>query len=213
MPYLIILAVVIAVTALWTLSGWLPVRKIEQPAYKTLKKIDGLEIRQYKPYILAETEVTGDYESALNEGFITIAGYIFGNNISRSKISMTSPVKETSKETASEKISMTSPVKETTRGKDKHIIAFVMPAKYTLRTLPAPNTSGIRFREQPPCKVAVLRFCWWANPARIARKKALLLEKVAQAGLKAKSPPSFAGYNPPWSPPWMVRTEVMVEVE
>lgn len=209
MPYLIILAVLIAAAALWTISGWLPLRKIEQPAYKTLKKINGLEIRQYKPYILAETEVTGNYESALNEGFITIAGYIFGNNKSRGKISMTAPVRETS----SEKIAMTTPVKETARGKDKHIIAFVMPAKYTLRTLPAPNTSKIKFREQPPCKVAVLRFGWWAGSVRIARKKALLLEKIAQARLKAKSPPSFAGYNPPWSPPWMVRTEVMVEVE
>jgi len=212
-PFLTILAVLIAVAALWTLSGWLPTRKIEQPFYKTLKKIDGLEIRQYKAFILAETEVSGDYESALNEGFMTIADYIFGNNKSRSQISMTSPVKETAKETASEKISMTSPVKETAKGKDKHIIAFVMPAKYTLQTLPSPNTTRIKFREQPSCKVAVLRFSWWSGSARIARKKALLLEKVAKGHLKAKSPPSYAGYNPPWTPPWLRRNEVMVEVE
>ena len=81
---------------------------IETPKYSVLRKNKNIEIRQYSEYIQAEVEVnSSNYRSAIEKGFEILAGYIFGNNVSRKKIDMTAPVKTTQ----SEKIPMTSPVK------------------------------------------------------------------------------------------------------
>ena len=55
---------------------------IEEPAFELLEKAENIEIRQYRPVIVAETFVDGDMGSASNEGFRLIADYIFGNNLS-----------------------------------------------------------------------------------------------------------------------------------
>jgi hypothetical protein len=81
---------------------------IETPKYEVIKKNKNIEIRKYPEYIQAEVEIKDvGYRSAVEKGFQILAGYIFGDNISRKKIDMTAPVK-TSK---SEKIAMTAPVK------------------------------------------------------------------------------------------------------
>ena len=55
---------------------------IEEPAFERLEKVENIEIRQYRPVIVAETFVDGDMGSASNDGFRLIADYIFGNNLS-----------------------------------------------------------------------------------------------------------------------------------
>ncbi len=64
----------------------------ETPKYSVIKKQGGVELRQYSGYIRAEVAVVEkDYRSAINKGFNVLAGYIFGNNISKQKIEMTYP--------------------------------------------------------------------------------------------------------------------------
>ena len=82
--------------------------------------------------ILASTNSSSD-----NESFRIIAGYIFGDNISKKKISMTAPV------ITSEKIPMTSPV-ITQKNKNKSKMSFIMPLKYSIKTLPKPNSNKIK---------------------------------------------------------------------
>lgn len=233
MQTLIITACVLAVIALgWTILSWSFVRGIEKPKYKVLQKINGLEIREYKSYIAAEVEVKGDYRDAVTRGFTILAGYIFGGNKGGKEIKMTAPVQETPiKKTAAglaglagEKIAMTSPVIEKSPAKEIHTISFMMPSKYTLKTLPEPDSKQITFHTIPPHKIAAIAFNWWAGPKRAERKKALLLKKLAELKkthtaktthlpLSPKGPVSIAGYNPPFSAPWMHHTEVWVEVE
>ena len=79
----------------------------ETPKYSVSRKQNDIEIRQYPGYIQAEVAVDEkNYKSAIEKGFNHLAGYIFGNNISRQKIEMTTPVQATQ----SEKIAMTVPV-------------------------------------------------------------------------------------------------------
>ena len=73
---------------------------VEEPALELLEKSANIEIRQYRPFIVADTFVDGDLSSASNKGFRLIADYIFGNNQSM----------RMSADKASEKIAMTSPV-------------------------------------------------------------------------------------------------------
>jgi len=103
----------------------------ETPKYSVTKKQNEIEIRQYSGYIQAEVTVDEkNYKSAIEKGFNVLAGYIFGNNISRQKIEMTTPVQATQ----SEKIAMTTPV--TVSGETGFSVAFIMPSEYTLSLPP-----------------------------------------------------------------------------
>lgn len=201
---------IVIVLALWALGSYLVVRNIEQPAYTVTEERDGYEIREYRPYIVAETTVSGERDEALEAGFRIIADYIFGNNVSKSSIAMTAPVLE---QNASETIAMTAPVLDTESSTSERTIAFVLPASYTLETLPRPNNEQVRLREIPAQKVAALRFTWYATPSRIETKKSLLISLLQRDGTRVVGTPQVAQYNPPLSMPLMLRSEIIVPVE
>jgi len=200
---------VVGSLGLWMLGSYLVVRNIEQPAYTVLEKRNGYEIRQYAPYIVAETEVSGDYQTALSAGFRIIADYIFGNNTTKTSIAMTSPVLENQ----SEKIAMTVPVINTQASENKRTIAFVLPSKYTLESLPKPNNSAVRLREVPGRKVAVTSFTWYATESRVEAKKSFLETKLAQDNVVVLGVPQVAQYNPPLSFPLTLRNEIIIPIE
>ena len=62
---------------------------VEKPDYKVVQSEQNIEIRQYKPMIIAEVEVFGKRKDAINDGFRLLADYIFGNNTLEKSISMT----------------------------------------------------------------------------------------------------------------------------
>ena len=64
----------------------------------------------------------------------------------------------------------------------------------------------------PARTLAAIRFSWPRNESRVEKKKAQLLSLLARDGVKTKSEPEYAGYNAPWTPPWMTRNEILVEL-
>ena len=160
MYYYIFGAVIIGLI-IWIVGSYAVVWTIEEPAYTVLEKKEGYEIREYAPYIKAEAEVTGTYDEATNQGFRIIADYIFGNNVKKESISMTTPVLESPTHNEAEKIAMTVPVLETTSDTATRTIAFILPSKYTLETLPTPNNSAVKLTPVSVRKVAVLRYTWY----------------------------------------------------
>lgn len=196
---------------LWALGSYLVIKNIEEPAYKVLEKKDGYEIREYAPYILAQTTVTGSYDEATSKGFRIIADYIFGNNTKKESIAMTTPVLE--KDAVSEKIAMTTPVLETESENNERTIAFVLPSKYTLETLPTPNNNAVVFVEVPARKVAALTFTWYATENRMQAKKESLKSFLERDSMTTLGKAETARYNPPLSMPLMLRNEVLIEVQ
>lgn len=209
MTPLIIASVIIAIAVLWTVGSWLVVRNIEKPAYTLVEKRDGYEIRDYAPYIVAEVEVSGTRERGINQGFRLLADYIFGNNTTKTGIAMTAPVSES----ASAPIAMTAPVMEQGSIDGKRKVTFSMPSKYTMESIPKPNNSLVTLREIPAQRVAVRVFGWYAGDRRIDTMETQLLTDIKRDNLVATELPSYAGYNPPLSAPWMRRNEVMVVIE
>jgi SOUL heme-binding protein len=209
--YYYILGAVVAAVLLWTIGSYLVIRNIEEPSYSVLEKKDGYEIRQYAPYILAQTTVSGDYDEATGKGFRIIADYIFGNNTKKESIAMTTPVLES--QGVSEKISMTTPVLESAGENNERTIAFVLPSKYTLETLPTPNNTAVTFVEVPSRKVVALRFTWYASAKRMERKKALLESYLKRDTITATGGAETARYNPPLSMPLLLRNEVLIPIE
>lgn len=204
-----ILIAVVVVLVLWSAWGFFSSR-VEQAEYTVLSKADGYEIREYPAHIVAQTTVQGAYSEALNEGFRIVAGYIFGGNTKKEGIAMTAPV--TDEKSTSQNIAMTAPVVAETAGESR-VISFGMPRSYTLETLPTPTDPRVKIVMVPAKKYAVLRFSWWRSDDRVKSMEAALLAALSRDGVLVEGSPSYAGYNAPWTPPWMTRNEVMVEIK
>lgn len=207
--FIIVLLAVLLLLALWTLYGYFSIRSIEKPAYTVVAQKAGYEIRSYDAYLVAETTVSGTMQEALNAGFRIIADYIFGNNTARTSIAMTAPVGERDAG-SSEKIAMTVPVSESEVGNDTRVISFVMPSMYTQDTLPVPNDARVHIREVPQRTVAVLTFSWSTSEQTVARKKEELLALLVKDGASISGVAETAFYNPPWTPPFMLHSEILV---
>jgi hypothetical protein len=205
---MIIPSIIIIILALWSLWGFFSSR-VEHTEYDVIQKMAGYEIREYPAHIVAQTTVKGTYREALNLGFRIVAGYIFGGNTKKRSIAMTAPV--TAQRDISEKISMTAPVLATTQG-DSHIISFGMPRSYTLETLPKPLDPRVEIAPIPLKRLAALKFSWSRADARVKIMEIKLLSALARDKVEVAGSPVYAGYNAPWTPPWMVRNEIMVEI-
>ncbi len=204
-----ILLIILIILILWSIWGYFGSR-VEQAEFSVLEKKKDYEVRNYPSHIVAETTITNaNYNNAMNSGFSIVASYIFGGNTKKEKIAMTAPVVM---QNTSEKIAMTAPVVVNMAG-DSRVVSFGMPRGYTLETLPTPNDPRVKLREVPEQKMAVLRFSWSRSEPRIQAMKDKLLSALSRDGIEIIGFPSYAGYNAPWTPPWMTRNEVMVEVK
>ncbi|MEO8161487.1 MAG: heme-binding protein [Arenimonas sp.] len=183
----------------------------QEPDFTAVLEEGPFSVRQYPALVVAEVTVTGKQDAAANAGFRLLAGYIFGGNSPGRKIAMTAPViQQPARE--GEKIAMTAPVTQT--GADgRWTVRFMMPSGYTLQTLPKPNDARVRLLELAPARMAVVRFSGLANAPDVERQTALLREFIARKALRAAGPASLARYNPPWTPWFMRRNEVMIPLE
>ena len=181
---------------------------IEEPNYEMTLSQGTFELRRYAPQIVAETYISGGFRSVGSEGFRRLAGYIFGGNRSREKISMATPV---TLKPQSEKIEMTAPVAQQSSG-NQWRVAFVMPTSYTMETLPIPEDSRVLLKEIPERLVATLRYSGSASEERYQTKEAILLDWIRDKGWDIESSPTFARYDPPYVPWFLRRNEILVDV-
>ncbi len=209
----------------------------EEPKFETLSRHGSIELRRYAPFIVAETFVEGDMDTASNKGFRAIADYIFGNNVAAGqapnqgaeKIAMTVPVAlepvQSPGKATSQKIAMTAPVAlepvptapsadappPAMQGANRWRVHFVMPSAYTLATLPKPNNPAVQLREVPAKTWAVLRYAGFNTEAGTQQRTDELLAWLAERNIRTIGSPQLARYNPPWSLPMLRRNEVMIE--
>ncbi len=182
----------------------------ERPIYKVIVKQDNKEIRKYESYIIAKTTVSGSFKDAQSEGFRILAGYIFGKNKSRQKIAMTAPVVQRSE---SEKISMTAPVVIAPGENKTWTMTFSMPSQFTLDTLPVPTDERVKIEKVEGKLVAALTFSGLWGESKNAEKGRELTEWMkSYQGYELTSEPMFAGYNPPWTLPFLRRNEMLIEL-
>jgi len=187
---------------------WGPiVSNVEHPKYTLVERSGAIEIRDYAPMIVAETEVTGERREAISKGFRRIADFIFGNNSASKKVPMTAPVTQQS----SEKIAMTAPVTQQGDG-NTWCVRFIMPSKYTMETLPKPNNPAVVLKEIPGKRFAAIRFSGMGGKDSLAHHTKELEEFIGAKKLTPLSPPTYAFYNPPWTLPFLRRNEVLVEI-
>jgi hypothetical protein len=185
---------------------------IEEPSYEDVEQADEYEVRRYAPYLVAEVDVEGDFGEAGNKAFRLLSGYIFGDNQTGEKMSMTAPVESRPKEEGV-RMSMTAPVTSTATASDEYTYAFVMERKYTMATVPRPLDQRIRLKEQPARVMAVRRYSGRWTEGNYRKNEAKLIEALSADGRRAIGAPILARYNSPFTPWFMRRNEVMVEIE
>lgn len=189
----------------------LGIRSAEEVPYTTEFKQGDKEIRRYEPRIIAMTTLEGEYKTAQRQAFRILADYIFGKNIDEQQIAMTAPVTQ---ESNGIKIAMTAPVtqEKATQG---WTLTFSMPLKYKkINDLPKPIDERIQILERAGGTFAVMSFTWLTSEERNQEKASELLEWLKADGkYDAISTPYYAGYDPPWTLPFLRRQEMLVEVK
>jgi hypothetical protein len=168
----------------------------EQIKYHLIKKIDDIEIRQYPELLIASVKNKDD-----TTAFGILFNYISGDNQTSKKIPMTSPV------LSSEKISMTAPVIS-----KNDYFAFVLPDTYNTATVPIPNNSEITIEFTPKKILAVIRFSGRANKKSIYKQVNILKEILKKENLKVKGESFLMRYNSPFTPGFLRRNEIAIEL-
>ena len=182
---------------------------IEEATYNVVKRDGKFEIRDYAPHILAETVVEGDLEQAGNKAFSRLFRYISGENRSREKVAMTAPV---SQEPMGEKIKMTAPVGQQ-RVQERWAVSFMMPASYTLETLPVPEDPKVTLRQVPARRMAAVRYSGFWSEKNYLRYKMELESWIHERGLTIVGDSLWARYNPPFTPWFLRRNEILIPVD
>ncbi len=179
----------------------------EETGFQVLEKDGSFELRDYAPYVVAQTRVEASFEDAGSVAFQRLFRYISGNNVAQQKIAMTAPVTQS----RGEKIAMTAPVSQVADGR-AFLVAFTLPSTYTLATAPKPLDPAIQIREEPARLVACWRYSgrWTADNYR--KNETLLRERIRARGLVVRGDATLARYNPPFTPWFLRRNEVLIPV-
>jgi hypothetical protein len=196
-----------AFAAIVTLLATPTAMAIEEPRFEVLEKDGSYELREYLPYIVAETRVEAGFEDAGSVAFQRLFRYISGNNIAQQKIAMTAPVTQS----RGEKISMTAPVSQVADG-NAYVVAFTLPSNYTLGTAPQPLDPTVRIRAVPAQLIACWRYSGRWTSSNFSEHEALLRERIKARRLSAGGDAVLARYNPPFTPWFMRRNEVLIPV-
>jgi DNA gyrase inhibitor GyrI len=161
--------------------------------YRVVRAAGQFEVRDYPPLAVVETPMEGR-DSGMNGSFNRLFKFITGANESKEKIAMTTPVFMT--------------------GNESNItMAFVMPQTFTVEKVPKPVDGSVMVRELPAGRFAVMRFSGGRSVKN--EKKALdqLKQWMASERMAELSAPAYGYFDPPWTPGFLRRNEVMLRTD
>jgi hypothetical protein len=181
---------------------------IEEPKFEVIRQFDGVELRQYAPYVVAEVVLDATADEAGNRAFPILAGYIFGKNKGDRKMAMTAPVTQAA---VPVKMEMTAPVTQAAAPGGMRV-QFVLPTSVTLETAPEPLDPRVKLRQVPASQWAAIRYSGTWSQANFDEHLAKLRAALAAAGVATQGEPVWARYNGPLTPWFMRRNEVWLAV-
>jgi DNA gyrase inhibitor GyrI len=164
----------------------------EEPAYRVVRKDGRFEVRDYEAFTVVSTPMRSG-SNDMDGGFRRLFRYISGGNTETQKVAMTIPVF----------------VAEATNAA---AMSFVVPAKVAAAGAPSPAASDVTVAEVPPGRFAVLRFSGSRELENSRRVISNLTAWVAAQQLQPLGEPRLAYYDPPWTPSFLRRNEVMIRV-
>lgn len=174
--------------------GVMAFAKTEEQKYRVVHSEAGFEIRFYPSATLATVYSSAkSYKELSGPGFRKLAGYIFGDNSTDTKISMTSPVHMNINDSQSS-------------------MSFVMPSSYTADKLPDPDDKDVKIEKTPDEYVAVIKFGGYASDEDIVTYSGRLKKLLDEKGISYYGNFRYLGYDPPFKP-FGRRNEIIVSVK
>ena len=164
--------------------------KYETPDYKIVDKEGSFEIRDYPSLTIVSTPMQKRGEDG---SFMRLFRFISGRNEHSEKISMTTPVLLT--------------------GTESGAMSFIVPKTVVERGVPAPSSPDVTLSTKPPARYAVFRFPGSGKPAPSEAAAKKLLAWAVAKNLPVNEAPIYAYYNPPWTPNFMRRNEVLLRLD
>ncbi|MEY2687162.1 MAG: hypothetical protein RL375_1360 [Pseudomonadota bacterium] len=201
-------AVLLLLAALGLATAARPAHATDEPEYRVVRALAGFEVRQYATYTVAEVVVPGPVDDAGKQAFPILAEYIFGKNKGERKLAMTAPVTQTA---VPVKLAMRAPVTQTV-GPGGFLVQFVLPKGVTLTTAPEPLDARVQLREVTPGQVAVIRYSGWWSASNDNEHLAKLQAALRTAELAWTGEAVYARYNPPFTPWFMRRNEIWLQL-
>ncbi len=164
----------------------------ESAPYKVVRSDGKFQVRDYPALTVVETPMADT--SGSDGSFMRLFRFITGANEGKQKIAMTTPVFMSGSATNS-------------------AMAFVMPAKMKTAEVPKPSDSSVTVRELSAGRFAVLRFSGGRRAKNEAESLAKLKAWMEAEKLSVLSPPVYGYFDPPWTPAFLRRNEVMLRTE
>lgn len=191
---MIILFVMLLIGAGLIFVGCQATRSGYESAPYTVVRADGkFELRDYPSLAVVETPMAASGNSD-DGSFMRLFRFITGANEAKQKIAMTTPVFMSGQDT-------------------NRTIAFVLPAKLKSGEVPKPADGAVTVRELLGGRFAVLRFSGGRSAKRESETLARLQTWLAAHDLKASALPVYGYFDPPWTPSFLRRNEVMLRTE
>ncbi|HYN78304.1 MAG TPA: heme-binding protein [Lamprocystis sp. (in: g-proteobacteria)] len=205
-PAAVIGAALLTTLALFAIP--MPSHATEEPEYQIVRQFEGIEVREYAAYTVAEVVVPGPAGKAGSQAFPILAGYIFGKNKGDRKIAMTAPVTQAA---VPVKLAMTAPVTQTA-APGGFLVQFVLPKDVTLASAPEPLDPRITLRAVPPSRMAVVRYSGFWSESNYNEHLAKLQAALRAANLAWSGEPVYSRYDPPFKPWFMRRNEIWLQL-
>jgi hypothetical protein len=164
----------------------------ESAGYSVIRTAGRFELRDYEGLTVAETPMATS-DNAPDGSFNRLFRFISGQNQSRQKISMTTPVFMSG-------------------GGSHRSMAFVMPAELASAQVPAPTDPAVSVRTLPSQRFAVVRFKGSRSSANESAALTQLQGWLESQSLPTNGAPLYAYFDPPWTPPFLRRNEVMLPI-
>jgi len=192
-----IVALLVIAFSVLVYFGWkFTSRSAYESAEYTVERSDGrFEIRSYPELVLASTEMSSS-QSGGDGSFMRLFRYISGKNADQQKIAMTTPV-FVDKDSDQTSVRM----------------GFVVPAELASAGAPEPSVSDVSLVNRPPGRYAVARFSGVTSDQQFSEsenqlRKWMKTELLQRDGDGVES----ASYDPPWTPGFLRRNEVMIRL-
>lgn len=188
----IFLAILLVLSVLIVFAGWRSSRfGYESAAYEVLEKSGAFEIRKYSNLTLASTSM--DNGDPMEGGtFMRLFKYIAKGNESGEKIAMTTPVFMTSD-----------------NGEE---MSFVLPREVARQGAPDPLSNEVSIDQRQFGVVASYRYSGKWNQEEQTRARETLTGWLEEREIATRGDFFSAGYDPPFTPPFLRRNEALVKV-
>ncbi len=162
----------------------------EEASHNVLLREGPLELRRYSELNLVQTKM----ENNEGSGFMRLFNYIDRGNSKKSKIAMTTPV-------------------FTSEKKGEKTMAFVLPSKIDTKDMPVPVNQSVETLTRASGLYAVHRYSGrrvQGAPKKIQRQ---LKNWIKKNDLLPQGELINAFYDTPWTPPFLRRNELLIEVK